>query len=462
MTVSAWIDSALAISRDEEVVIIVEESHELNLRWAANALTTNGQMVATQASIVAIDRRSQGAASASLSGPVVSEKDLQELVTQACSQARQAPLSDDAMPLVAGERDANFSLPAQEIEVTEFANLAKQLGAAFQHAAAAGQLLFGFAELHRCTSWLATTTGVRRRQVQPMGRFEFTAKSPDFVNSAWVGQQTYDFADVDVAAHYQELQRRLAWGERRVELPAGHYDTILSPGAFVDLIVPVTWELSARDAEEGRTCFAGDTVGSSRIGNRYGKLPFTIATDPQLAGLEVADFVMAATPIPGMVSVFDNGAAVDRIEFMKDGVLAELARTRAGMAATRQEDSLRYVCDNLEISAGGDCTIDDMIASTKKGLLVTCLWYIRTVDPETLLLTGLTRDGVYLIEDGVVTAAVNNFRWNESPLSLLGRITETSAPERTLCREWNDWFTRSLAPAVRVPDFAMSTVSQAY
>ena len=102
-----------------------------------------------------------------------------------------------------------------------------------------------------------------------------------------------------------------------------------------------------------------------------------------------------------------------------------------------------------------------MIASTERGLLLTSLWYIREVDPQTLLLTGLTRDGVYLVENGAVRGAVNNFRFNESPVALLGRITEVGRTVPTLPREWADWFTRAAMPPVRVPDFNMSTVSQA-
>jgi predicted Zn-dependent protease len=102
-----------------------------------------------------------------------------------------------------------------------------------------------------------------------------------------------------------------------------------------------------------------------------------------------------------------------------------------------------------------------MIAGTDRGLLLTCLWYIRVVDPQTLLLTGLTRDGVYLIEHGEVVGAVNNFRFNESPVDLLGRITEVGATELTLPREWADYFTRAAMPALRIPDFNMSSVSQA-
>ena len=102
-----------------------------------------------------------------------------------------------------------------------------------------------------------------------------------------------------------------------------------------------------------------------------------------------------------------------------------------------------------------------MVAATERGLLLTTLWYIREVDPQTLLLTGLTRDGVFLVEDGEVTGAVNNFRFNESPVDLLGRAVQASRTERTLPREWNDWFTRTAMPTLRVPDFNMSSVSPA-
>ena len=102
-----------------------------------------------------------------------------------------------------------------------------------------------------------------------------------------------------------------------------------------------------------------------------------------------------------------------------------------------------------------------MLVATDRGLLLTTLWYIREVDPQTLLLTGLTRDGVFLVEGGEVTGAVNNFRWNESPVDLLGRIDQVGRTERTLPREWNDWFTRAAMAPLRVPDFNMSSVSPA-
>jgi predicted Zn-dependent protease len=102
-----------------------------------------------------------------------------------------------------------------------------------------------------------------------------------------------------------------------------------------------------------------------------------------------------------------------------------------------------------------------MIASTKRGLLLTCLWYIRLVDPQTLLMTGLTRDGVYLVEEGEVVGVVNNFRFNESPVGMLSRVLEAGATERTLPREWGDYFNRAAMPPLRVEAFNMSSVSQA-
>ena len=113
------------------------------------------------------------------------------------------------------------------------------------------------------------------------------------------------------------------------------------------------------------------------------------------------------------------------------------------------------------VMEGGKVSVDEMVRSTERGLLVTRVWYIREVDPRTLLLTGLTRDGIYLVEGGEVVGAVNNFRFNESPVGLLGRISEAGATTLTLPREWNDYFTRTAMPPLRIPDFHMSSVSPA-
>jgi predicted Zn-dependent protease len=156
--------------------------------------------------------------------------------------------------------------------------------------------------------------------------------------------------------------------------------------------------------------------------------------------------------------VFDNGLPAHPTEWIGEGVLRYLTTTRHSADLTGLP--VAPALDNLILTGGEDRCLEEMVAGTELGLLLTCLWYIREVDPATLLLTGLTRDGVYLVENGEVTAEVNNFRFNESPVDLLARATEAGRTERTLPREWSDWFTRAAMPALRVPDFNMSSVSR--
>jgi predicted Zn-dependent protease len=149
---------------------------------------------------------------------------------------------------------------------------------------------------------------------------------------------------------------------------------------------------------------------------------------------------------------------VQTTEWIGDGELKHLTTTRHTAALTGLP--LAPAIGNLILDGGSDRSLEEMVSATGRGLLLTCLWYIREVDPATLLLTGLTRDGVYLVENGEVVGEVNNFRFNESPVDLLGRATEAGRTEKTLPREWSDWFTRAAMPPLRVPDFNMSSVSQ--
>ncbi len=440
-------------------VVIVEDRTEANLRWALNALTTNGQMHALTVTVIATAPVEGGTAVGTVSREVSGGEQLAEIVAAAEAIARSGPPAEDAMPLieVSGPDDGWDTAPEQTgIEV--FATVAKDLGTAFGEARTAGHQLFGFAELIVTTTYLGSTTGLRRRGVQPTGRLELNAKSADFAESAWVGVATRDFTEVDVTALYAQVLERLGWSANRVDLPAGRYETLLPPSAVADLMIYLYWTASARDAEEGRNVFsAGD--GATRIGQQLSALPLTLSSDPNHPGLQCLPFVVAHASSGSMTSVFDNGMPLEETTWIAEGRLNQLMRDRAWAAKTGQAPVEGI--DNLILSGDGSATLEEMVASTKRGLLLTCLWYIREVDPEQLLLTGLTRDGVYLVEDGRVTGVVNNFRFNESPVDLLRRITEVGVAEQTLPREWNDFFTRTVMPAIRVPDFNMSTVSQA-
>lgn len=462
MSVTTWIDEALAGASGHGTVVIVHDSTQANLRWANNALTTNGQMHARSASVIALADVEGGIATGCLSGPVTQASDLADLVRRASELASASVPGEDPVDLVGAVVDADYTSGPEPTSIEVLADVASGLGRAFDAARAADHLLFGFAEHVATTTWLATSTGVRRRSVSRGGTLELNAKHPDMIGSAWVGRATLDFTDVDLDEVHAEVTKRLGWCETRLELPAGRYETVLPPSAVADLMIYAYWTMNGRDAREGRNVYAGTTVGQTRVGDVLSRLPVNLWSDPSEPTLPSAPFAVVASSEPGLSSVFDNGLDVGRVDWITEGRLASLVETRAEWAKSGGSGSLPFPTDNLLCDAGGDASIDEMVASTKRGLLLTCLWYIREVDPQTLLLTGLTRDGVYLVEDGEVVGMVNNFRWNESPVDLLRRASEFGRSEVVLCREWNDWFTKTRMPPMRVPDFAMSTVSLAY
>ncbi|MEV0980987.1 metallopeptidase TldD-related protein [Streptomyces sp. NPDC049915] len=451
------VERALQLSRADGCVVIADEQSTANLRWAGNALTTNGVTRGRTLTVIATVDGKEGTASGVVSRSAVTADELEPLVRAAEAAARGAGPAEDAQPLVTGvPESADFAEPPAETSSAVFGDFAPALGEAFARARAGGRELYGFANHELVSSYLGTSTGLRLRHDQPTGTLDLNAKSPDRTRSAWAGRATRDFKDVDPAALDAELAVRLGWAERRVELPAGRYETLLPPTAVADLLIYQRWSASARDAAEGRTVFS-TPGGGTRVGERLTDLPLTLRSDPHAPGLESAPFVIAHSS-GGDQSVFDNGLPVQDTEWISRGQLRHLTTSRYSAGLTGLP--VAPGADNLILEGGEDRSLDEMVASTERGLLLTCLWYIREVDPATLLLTGLTRDGVYLVENGEVTGEVNNFRFNESPVGLLGRATEAGRTEKTLPREWSDWFTRAAMPALRVPDFNMSSVSQ--
>jgi predicted Zn-dependent protease len=349
-----------------------------------------------------------------------------------------------------------------------FAPLTEQLASAFGGSLIAGsaggspeELLYGFAEHRLETTWLASSTGLCRRWVQPTGTVELNGKiADDLTRSAWVGAYTADFTDVDLTALIAEVRRRLSWSTRQLALPAGRYETILPPSAVADLMLMMVWSMEGRPAHEGRCAFAapGGPPDDTRVGERLTDLPLTLSSDPAAPGLQTAPF-LTTTVSADSVSVFDNGAPIRRVDWLREGTVNALAYPRG--AAQELGGQFTPPPENLVLTGGSPASTDELVERTERGLLLTCLWYLREVDPVSLLLTGLTRDGLYLIEGGEVVAQVNNFRFNESPIELIRRASAVGATERTLGRELKDLFTRTAMPPVQIPDFNMSSVSPA-
>ncbi|MEU0501374.1 metallopeptidase TldD-related protein [Nocardia sp. NPDC005998] len=463
MPAGAVVEQALALSHADEAMVIITDAHEASLRWAGNSMTTNGSSISREWSVISIFRDGPNAARVgSVSSTSVDPDDIEAVVHASEAAARTAEPAKDAMPLLTPDADdlpggddtADWASAPGSTGIEVFTEVARDLAGGFDGA----DRLYGFAHHQMHTTWLGTSTGIRRRFVQPTGSVEINGKRGEGADlaSAWVGVGTATFTDVDIPGLLSELSRRLDWSKRRVELPAGRYETLLPPSAVADLMIYMAWSMEGRGAHEGHSAFA--KAGGTRIGERLSEIPLTLYSDPAASGLEYRPFVATSSSSESL-SVFDNGLTAQRVDWLRDGVIESLVYPRATAAEFGAPTTVPG--GNLLLTGGSGATLDTMIGNTERGLLLTTLWYIREVDPATLLLTGLTRDGVYLVENGEVTAAVNNFRFNESPIDILRRTTEAGATETTLPREWKDWFTRTAMPPLRIPDFHMSSVSQA-
>jgi predicted Zn-dependent protease len=456
------VERALAAARGDAIVIAAEDS-SANLRWAGNTLTTNGVTRSRQLTVIALSRRADGTGVGAVSRTAVRDDQVAALVAEAEHAAEQSPAATDAQPLLApgdpaAASPAGWDEPPAGTEIGVLGRFAADLGQAFAAARSGRRKLYGFAEHTVTSSFLGTSAGLRLRHDQPAGTVELNAKTADLGESAWAGAATRDFTDVDVAALEAGLAQRLAWAARRIELPAGRYETLLPPTAVADLLTYLYWYAGARDALDGRTVFSAPG-GGTRIGEQLARLPLTLRSNPAEPGLECAPFVLAAAS-SRRSSIFDNGLGLRPTDWIAAGRLAALTQTRhsaqlAGMPVTPPVGNLI-----LDVPGAGG-SLPELVARTGRCLLLTSLFYIREVDPQDLLLTGLTRDGVYLVEDGEVVGAVNNFRFNESPVALLGRLAEAGTTVPTLGREFGESFSRTAMPPLRVEGFNMSSVSQA-
>ena len=449
------VDHALEATTSPECVVIVQDETSANLRWANNTLTTNGVMHSVGVTVIAF----RDGATASVSGTAASTEQVSALVSAADDAVRRVEPAEDRNALVTGDEAKDWDQEPGLTSIEVYDDFAAALGDEFDRAEAEQRILYGFVNHEVTTTYLGSSTGLRRRHEQPTGHYGCTGKTTDLSTSAWVGGATRDFCDVEATEMAATLAHRLGWGSRQMDLPAGRYDTILPPTAVADLMIDAYWSAGARVAHEGQSVYS-KRGGGTRIGEQITRGGVNLYSDPGYAALPCAPFVMSSSS-SNESSVFDNGLPLARTDWLADGTLTSLLQTRHTATLTGQP--VTPGIDNLVLEVDGAAgSIEEMVAGVERGLLLTCLWYIREVDPQTLLLTGLTRDGVYLVEGGEITGAVNNFRFNESPVDLLRRFSAASETVPSFSREWgDDYFSRTATPALRVPDFNMSSVSQA-
>jgi predicted Zn-dependent protease len=296
----------------------------------------------------------------------------------------------------------------------------------------------GFLEARARTLAVATSAGLFAYHRTTDVDLSVTARTRDGTGSGWARAGARDWAAVDPAALGRAAARKAVASRHPQSIEPGLYTAVLEPQAVTDLVPLLAGALSARAADEGRSAFSGAT-GGNRIGEKVADARVTLYSDPGDPGLRAA-------PFDG------EGLPLGRTVWIESGVLRNLSYTRFWAQKQGTRPTGAPLLGGLTL-AGGTKSTDELVAGCERGVLVTHFFYIRSLDPRTVLYTGLTRDGAFLVENGKITRPLKNFRWNESPLLMLSRLEDIGRPEPTAAGR--------LMPALRIRNFNFTSLSDA-
>jgi len=275
-----------------------------------------------------------------------------------------------------------------------------------------------------------------------------TCRTPDGTGSGWAGiTGCRDIAQIDAAAISETAATKALNSPKARALEPGTYTVILEPRPAARFLSLMLGALNARAAEEGRSFMSGTARGTTRIGEKVFGDNVTIKSD-------IGNTILRQSPIG------PDGLAATPVTWVDKGVVTNLAYDR--FWASKQGKTPTPASPQMSlVMEGGDQTLEQMIKTTRRGLLVSFFWYIRPVDNMRLLNTGMTRDGLFLIENGEIAGPVQNFRWNDGPARGFNNITALGKPVPMHIGEAYDTPGTALVPPMRIEDFRMTSISPA-
>ncbi len=435
---------ALKNSPAEETRVSINSGARADTRFALNQVTTSGENQDTTVTITAY----VGNRSASVNTNRLDEASLAAAAKQAHEIAKLVPPNPERMPELGAQqypapKERSFSMPSPE----ERALAAKQVT---ELARANDLIATGFIECRAGANALANSKGLFAYDSSAVMTMTATVRSPDGTGSGWACSDGVNFSDLDPTAVAATAVQKAKDSRNPVAIEPGRYTTILEPTAVGNLVQLIAGAMQARAADEGRSFFSKQG-GGNKIGLKVVDERVTLLSDPEDAPSTTGGFDGDGVPVEKVLWI-ENGVVknlnYDRYWAQKQGVPA----TRAG-GGGRGARSLRML--------GGTSSVAEMVKNTERGVLVTRFWYIRAVDPRTILYTGLTRDGTFLIENGKVTRPIKNFRFNESPIFFLNNLQEMGQSIRVNASENLGAGGAIYMPPIKVRDFTFSSLSDA-
>jgi predicted Zn-dependent protease len=432
------IDKIVKMSKADGIAVSIDSGYQANIRFAANQMSTAGGVINSQIGIESTFGKKHAVTVTNDS----SDESLRRAVQQSETLARLSPDDPETMP----------GLPAQTyLPVNGYfdstANLtpedrARAALTALEPARRAGDLkAAGFIIVNAGANAVGNNKGLFAYNRGTTANYTLTVRTDDGTGSGWAGGEHPDWKQLDFPRLSTHAIDKARLSRNPVAVEPGRYTVILEPQAVGDLVQIMSFYMGARESDEGRSAFAKQG-GGNKTGEKIVDSRVTIFSDPQ-------DPQLLSQPYDG------EGLPLSRQVWVESGVLRKLYYSRfwaqkQGKQATGFPSSLKM--------EGGTTSMDDMIKSTPRGILVTRLWYLREVDPRTILYTGLTRDGTFLIENGKISKAIKNFRFNESPLFLLSNLEAIGPAVRIAGTESGG---PVVMPPIKAKDFNFTSLSDA-
>jgi predicted Zn-dependent protease len=432
-------ERALAIASDvaksdrADVAVTASRGVAENARFARNEMTTSGWSPRQGITIaIGIGKRH-----ASASSNLVDDASLRALALRALAMAKLAPEDPERMPLLPPQKYA-AAPSAYDEGVVSMSHDARgaAVRAAIEHAEKAGVDIAGFLETNAGERSLATSTGLAASHRETEASFTVTARTRDATGSGWAGRESHAFAEVEHATLPVTAIQKAVRSAKPRALPPGKYTVVLEPQAVGEMLHFLVGQMDARSADEGRSYFA------KKVGEKLFADFVSLRSDP-------------TDPLtPG--ATFDHeGFPRTPRTWIENGRVKELQVSRYWGAKTGKAPT--GASGGWHLGGGSAQSLDVLVAGVKRGLLVTRFWYNRMLEPQTIMITGLTRDGVFLVEEGKITGSVSNFRYNESPVNVLKNVEAMTKATWRVPMYGGTW----RVPALRVPDFTMASTSAA-
>lgn len=431
-------EKILGLVEAEDASVWITDSEDLQLRYANNDVTSNGLVDRVRVNLSV----SYGKRSASIDVNQTDDTTLREAVKKVQAMAKLAPEDPESMPPLEPQ---DYVEPKTFSEATAGMTPGEgleQIRPVIEQARAAGVDSAGYLERSVSSATLANSRGLFVYQRSTDVGFSLTARSAEGRGSGWASTQVTNVENLNLEPVGASAIEKALASRNAVERAPGRTTVVLEPAAVRDMLGLLSWHLGRRDFDEGRSFLNSlveegeEVIGKSLFGEKA-----TLYSDPQYD----------AAPC----GIHSYGLPRKRTEWITKGVLKSLSVGRYW--AESKEMKPQPSPGNL-IMPGEGHSMDELIGKVENGVLITRLWYLRMVQPQSLLYTGLTRDGTFAIENGKLAGPVKNFRLNESPVNVLKNIIASGKPERVMGSEGDR---PTHAPALVVGDFNLSSVSDA-